>query len=302
MPDPKPLTPQQGWLIGTILAVTAASIVYRVLRHEQLGHSAALFIGLPAILALLLAFTPRATSVTGGIVKGITLALLIVAPLLGEGMICIFMASPLFFGVGILVGALADRARHQRGGRTATLSCAALVLLPLSLEGVVPALTPDREQQVEVTRVLAASPAEVATRLAFPPEIALPLPWLLARFPHPLAASGTGLRPGDIRTIRFSGAEGMGPGDLVFRIDESRPGYLRFTAVSDQTKVGQWLHWQQAEVTWITLDSTHTAVTWSIRFRRELDPAWYFAPWERAVVRQAAGFLIQSNATPGRPA
>jgi hypothetical protein len=39
-------------------------------------------------------------------------------------------------------------------------------------------------------------------------------------------------------------------------------------------------------------------VTWTIHFNRQLDPAWYFVPWERAAVHEAARYLILANATP----
>jgi hypothetical protein len=39
-------------------------------------------------------------------------------------------------------------------------------------------------------------------------------------------------------------------------------------------------------------------VTWTVRFERQLDPAWYFTPMERAAVHEAAKFLIAANATP----
>ena len=35
-----------------------------------------------------------------------------------------------------------------------------------------------------------------------------------------------------------------------------------------------------------------------IHFDRQLDPAWYFSPWERVVVSEAARWLIEANATP----
>jgi hypothetical protein len=73
--------------------------------------------------------------VTGGILKGITLALLIMAPLLGEGYLCILLASPLFYIVGIVVGVIVDRVRASR---SATLSCIALVLLPIRLRELRP--------------------------------------------------------------------------------------------------------------------------------------------------------------------
>ena len=86
------------------------------------GHGAAMFLGVPAVLAILLALTPKAKTVTGGILKGITLALLIVAPLVGEGYLCILMASPLFYAVGLVVGRLADWKRQKRAG---TVCCVA---------------------------------------------------------------------------------------------------------------------------------------------------------------------------------
>jgi hypothetical protein len=46
---------------------------------------------------------PKAKTVKGGITKGLTLFLLLSGPLLGEGFICILMASPIFYLVGLLL-------------------------------------------------------------------------------------------------------------------------------------------------------------------------------------------------------
>ena len=48
--------------------------------------------------------------------------------------------------------------------------------------------------------------------------------------------------------------------------------------------------------------NAHTVVTWRIHFEPGSSiRRGYFAPvWERAAVRQAAGFLIEANATPVR--
>lgn len=138
--------PEHFWLASFVVALTVGSLLYRSLVREDLTHSAAMFLGVPAVLAILLAFTPKAKSLTGGIVKGITLFLLVMAPLLGEGYLCILIASPIFYLVGIIVGLLAD---SQRKRRKATLSCVAIVLLPMCLEGIVPQLTLSRDQSVD---------------------------------------------------------------------------------------------------------------------------------------------------------
>jgi hypothetical protein len=257
-----------------------------------------MFLGIPAIMAILLALTPKAKTVTGGIVKGITLALLIIAPLLGEGYLCILMASPLFYIVGIVIGRFID---WRRNNRAATLSCVALMLIPMCLEGVVPQLSFNRAESTEVTRIVHAPMDAVERCLAMSPNIETPLPpSLRIGFPRPLKAWGEGLNPGAVRIIHFAGAEGDPPGDLIMHVAESRPGYVRFVTVSDGSKLTQWIAWDSSEVEWKKIDETHTLVTWRVHFERQLDPAWYFAPLEKAAIHEAAKYLLAANATPAR--
>jgi len=292
------IEPAQWWVIGLAIAFMAGSVLYRYLTHSPYGRSAAMFIGIPAVLAVLLALTPKAKTVTGGIIKGITLSLLVIAPLLGEGYLCILFAAPLFYLVGLLVGIPVDVARKRaRNGQT--LSCIVLLLVPMSLEGVAPQLAFDRRQTVEVTRVVNASAARVEESLERSPRIEKRLPaFLRIGFPHPMEASGSGLGIGAERSVLFSGAEGDPAGWLVMQVAERKPGYVRFETVSDGSKLTQWIRWDASEVNWAAVDAEHTSVTWRVHFERQLDPAWYFASWERGAVRQAAGYLIEANATP----
>ena len=228
--SPKTIEPAQWRAVAVVAAFTVAATLYRVLIDKHLGHSAAMFLGIPAVLAILLALTPKAQTATGGILKGITLALLIVAPLLGEGYLCILIASPLFYIVGILVGLVVDWHREKRN---VTLTCIALVLLPMCLEGVVPQLTVNRNQTVEVTRIVAASTDEVEKSLSLSPRIVTTLPgYLRIGFPRPLEAHGEGLSIGASRTIHFAGAEGDPPGDLIMRVTERSSGHLLFQTLS----------------------------------------------------------------------
>ena len=293
------LSSAQWSVISLLVASATASVLYRLLRGataNNLFHTSAMFVGLPVLLGVVLALTPQASSATGSIVKGITFFLLIVAPLLGEGMICILLAAPLFYLIGILIGVAVDHNRRtpDRGTR---ITCVALLVLPLCSEGTVPQLTISRQQTVSVRRIVAASPAQIERNLAAPPSLSAVgfLPKFLG-FPVPIAATGHGLAVGDLRTTRFSGAEHSPPGDLLLRVAESHPGCVRFVAVQDTTKLAQWMRWQTSEVTWYAVNSRETAVTWRITFERKLDPAWYFNPWQRFAVRQAANFLLLANA------
>src|SRR4051812_16711707 len=65
--EPKPSIRRSQWnLIFLILAVSACSVMYRIIVLGKLEQTAALFVGIPAVLAILLAMVPKAKTVMGG--------------------------------------------------------------------------------------------------------------------------------------------------------------------------------------------------------------------------------------------
>ncbi len=294
--DKPALNSFQWKLIFLILAVATGSVMYRLIVWKTMEQTSVLFVGIPTVLAIVLAVTPKAKTAMGGIMRGITLALLLSGVLLGEGFICIVMAAPLFYAVGAVVGVLVGPGR--KGLDSTTRSFVLLLLLPMSLEGVTPALSFNRDETVQASQVVTATTEEVQRALSGVPRTDVRFPFYLRMgFPRPAEATGSGLEVGALRTIHFAGGEGR-PGDLVLRVEDSQPGYVRYVALSDHSKVAHWLAWRTSEISWTPVDAQHTRVTWTLRFERKLDPAWYFGPWERYAARLAAQSLIQANATP----
>jgi hypothetical protein len=282
-----------------VFAIAAGCLLYRILVLKRLEQSALLFVGIPALLAVVIACTPKAKTLVGGTMKATTLFLLLSAPLLGEGFICILMAAPLFYAVAGGIAAIITAVQTSDKNRKQNmLPCLALIgILPMALEGSRPALSFNREEAVTARRVVSATPEEVESALSQSPRTNLSIPFFFKSFPRPTEAHGKGLKPGDLRSIHFAGGEGR-PGDVVLRVVESEPGHARFGAVSDQSKIAHWLAWEYADVRWQAVDATHTQVQWTLGYRRLLDPAWYFRPWERYAVRTSADYLIRANATP----
>ena len=77
-------------LIGT---VAIASLVYRLLLANGLQQTAALFVGIPALLAILLVFAVSPRSAIGVACKAVTVGLLVSALFLGEGILCVLMSA-----------------------------------------------------------------------------------------------------------------------------------------------------------------------------------------------------------------
>lgn len=63
--------------------------------------------------------------------------------------------------------------------------------------------------------------------------------------------------------------------------------------------MAHWVSLASSEVRFREVATGETEVLWTIRYERLLDPAWYFGPWERYGVRCAAGYLVETLATPG---
>ena len=82
---PRPFSASQLTLVVLIVALAAGSLLYRALYLARLEQTSALYIGVPALLAIILALTPRVKSPLAMVMKGTTLALLMSGVLLGEG-------------------------------------------------------------------------------------------------------------------------------------------------------------------------------------------------------------------------
>jgi hypothetical protein len=293
-------TPAQWALIFVIVWLGASVAVYRFVHEGHLGQTAALFIGLPTVLAIGLTLTPKAKSATGMAVKGLTIGLVLSAILLGEGVICILMAAPLFYGIALAIGLTIDavRRRERKIHEGKLYSVLLIPLVLMSLEGVTPITSFPAVGTATATQTVAATPLGVEAALAAAPRFDRTLPAFLGLgFPRPLAAEGSGMAVGDHRTIWFTGRNGSRAA-LVLEVVQSEPGHVRFQARTDQTAIARWLEWQDADVTWQPIGTDRTRVTWTLHYVRQLSPAWYFAPFEQYAASLSAGYLIETAATP----
>ena len=189
--------PGQWKLFFTVLVIGCAGLVYWFLRRGGLEQSAALYTGLPLLLALGLSLTPPDKSATGATMKGMAIALLLAAPLLQEGYICILFASPLFFGVGLIIAAIVDWSRKRRDTKGKLQSAALVAIIALmAIEGTTPGTSFPREHEVVVSKLVPAPIEAVRTTLARAPVLGDNKPLFLRIFPYPVALEGEGLRSG----------------------------------------------------------------------------------------------------------
>ena len=290
-----------------IAAVAIASLVFRLLVFNRLEQTSALFIGIPALLAIVVVFGVSPSSAIGVACKAVTVGLLVSLLFLGEGIACVAMSAPLFYAVAIAIASSMERLRRPNEGSGSLLfSCAFLLaLVPMTLEGVTGLTTLSRDETVTASNIVYAPAADVERALFAAPRFHRPRPrYLRAGLPSPLSMRIERRSGEELWIVQVRGGEmkvdGMEPrtGDLVLALEEARPGLVRWRAVSDSSHTTHFLDWRESIVQWEPIDAQTTRVSWTLTYRRGLDPAWYFAPMERYAAGLAAGYLIDVVATP----
>lgn len=296
--------PLQWRLFFIVLVLGVTGIAYTLLGKSNLDNTAAVYIGLPLLLALGLSLTPKTKSALGATMKGMTIALFLSAVIFREGYICILFASPIFYAVGAMIAYPIDCAR-QRKNKKITLQTAVISMIAglLSLEGTTNMTTIARNNNIVVSKVISATVDEVRNEISKTPKFGKNKPIFLRIFPYPAEISGSGLEVGDERKVKFVAYKHIWwtkvEGHLVLRVSESTPNSLTFDVEKDESYLSHYLKWQSSKVFFEAVDDHHTKVTWTLSYQRRLDPEWYFGPMQNYAVARAAGELIDHVATPG---
>ena len=168
----------QGAVLAVIVAVAAACVWFEIIHAGGLQQSAALFIGLPAVLGIVVVVGVIPRTAAGLACKAVSVGLIISLMLFKEGFLCIGLSAPLFYAVAIAIAHAAEGFRDRGPTR---LQCVVGLTLLLAFEGVTPATTVERDQWVTVTRTVEAPVAEVARALHAAPRFDRPLPLRFAR-------------------------------------------------------------------------------------------------------------------------
>jgi hypothetical protein len=295
--------PKLQWnLFFGVLALGIVGMVYVLLRRQGLNDSAALYLGIPLILALAVSLLPASKSAMGATMKGMTIALLMSSFVFQEGYICIIFSAPIFYAVGALIAGSIDYARKRKDDKTPRTAAIAVVIALLSLEGTTDATTFPRENEVTVSKIVDAPVGAIRDQLSKPPYLEGDKPAFLRIFPYPTAVTGQALKVGDEQRIVFVAYKHIWwtrvEGALTLRVSALGPDGIKFVATGDDSYLSHYLEWQSSEVALQPIDANHTRVTWTLAYRRNLDPSWYFGPMQHYAVHLAAEELIDHVATP----
>jgi len=301
MPENKAVkfTSNQRLLFITILLSAFTGFVIGTMRHKGIDSSALLYIGIPTFIALAFASTSSSKTVIGSTLKAITFIILISGPLLQEGFVCMVMAAPILYIVGALAAWPFDhyRKKNQRTSKLNTFIIPSLLVL-MSMEGVIDETSFNRLNTITHTQILQGSVDDIKDRLATSRQLRKPDSLFAKIFPQPEIINANGLSIGDRQWVDISYLKWIywneKRGQIHFEIVEHQKNFLRFRPIKDESYLSAYLTWKDTTVHLQAISETRTKVTWSIRFQRDIDPAWYAQPLQRYAVGIVAEQMVSS--------
>ncbi len=292
------------WRLFTVVLVIGFSFVlFHVLQGRKLADTAALYIGLPLFFALAISLSPKAKTTIGATMKGLTIALLLSAPILLEGFICILFAAPILYTIAALVGWMADRVKKSYTNRNKVQFSAVVTLLFLaSLEG-----TPyeiysfSNNYQVSYTEIVDKNAESIKNNISNPAFSSAERPLFLRLFPFPVNVSGQGLHIGAEHKVDFVYKKWIvtneHKGSTTFRVAEVSDNSVSFDIPHDSSYLSHYMTWKSSTVTLLSLSENKTQIEWTLEFTRDLDPAWYFGPLQTYAAWSAAKVLVKNAAS-----
>lgn len=247
-----------------VLVVSIAGAAYYFLKHNHLNGSAALYMGIPILLAIALSFTDKASTIVGGTMKAITIILLLLAPLIGEGYICIIMAAPIFYLIAYVAALLVQYITEKKDKSLKSHMLLGILMLG-SIEGTTPELSFNRDHQVSATQILAIPASTIKIRLAQQNTFDSSRPLLLRIFPLPHQIENEGIELGDKIKLDFTYSKlfflNTTTGQMQWQISKANDNNVHYTLLSDNSYMSNYMRWQSSHVEWRAIDENQTEIT-----------------------------------------
>jgi hypothetical protein len=289
-------------LLASLAVTGGAALAMQFLTAGHLRDTTAFFVGLPVLLGVLTIQLTRTSTPLGQVMQSSVIFLAIVAPVLGEGSICLLMAAPLFLGVAALIAFLvtllqelfsgSDRRRDRDTDRR-DLFCFAWILLPVVWGWVERRVAPGSAAPIVVRSVTTVdgTPDEWRVLVRAPVLPAATDSVLLKLgFPLPVAYDADG----DVATLTFH-PQPMPGGE--WRLARAvQPDGIDFVKLDDTTMIATWLELREHRVRVRAnvrapgkVDVEQTTV-----FVPLLAPHWYFDTAERWAIEAAQRLAVDS--------
>ncbi|MEQ9315237.1 MAG: hypothetical protein RLN72_05250, partial [Henriciella sp.] len=217
-----------------------------------------------------------------------------------EGFLCVLFFMPIYYlGVtlGYFFGTFCEKDEPDDRNRLRA-SIVPVLIAAMAVEGTASSTSFERENEVTRSFVINADIPTLQANMALPIALPRQRQWFLSIFPLPVDVQAGSLEPGDVHTLDFVYKRwfftNIQAGEFHLRIDAVSPGEVKTSVVRNTSYLSKYLKIHGTTIRFQELPGGATKVDLTIRYRRMLDPAWYFAPMQRYAVEQSGDYFFDA--------
>ncbi len=298
---PKPVWIRYLFILGV------ATMITRLVLDSRFATTSFFYCLVPYVIgALLYWLVPQPKGWTkakriGRHLLATIIVMLASSAILFEGFICVIMAAPIYIFFALLAISISpDRADPDRFKKSDVFraSFVPLVVIIISVEGLTDTTSFPREEVITRTHILELTPKEIHANLARPVHLDAKRSAFLSIFPLPERVDAPKFAQGETHkaffTYRRWGFTNVQKGETHLYMKTVKPLLVETVVTQDTSYFSHYLtvHGTKIEMT-PQADGT-TQVSLTIRYRRTLDPAWYFGPMQRRAIGESADYLLEN--------
>ncbi len=284
-----------------LLIIGVSTLTIRALLDSDFGKGTLLYIAIPFVISLALAFFTKVSDGTTvwkqylNHMRLVTIIFLATSVILFEGFICMLMFMPIYYLIVSLTFLFRWLSRDKSDDSLDNIfkvSAFPVLILLLVSEGMIPATTVERTSTATFVADSPLSITELQTNMAAPISFSSDRHWFLRLFPLPDSVEAGSLGEGDVHHMNFTYKRWVWTnthkGQMDVTITKVTPQHIQTKITRNDSYLNNYMEIDGTDVRFTPLAGGGTRVALTVRYERLLDPAWYFGPMQNLAAKQSA--------------
>jgi len=296
--------PRPIW-IRYMLILGAVTLLTRLVLDSRFATTSLFYCLVPYIIGVILyVFVPQPKGWSkvkriGRHLLATIIVMLASSAIIFEGFLCVLFAAPIYILFALLAFAVMPNREYPERFKKADVfkvSFVPLAVMVISVEGLTDTTSFPREEVITRTHILNLTPEQIHANLAQPVHLEEGRSKFLSIFPLPDRIDAPDFAQGQTHTAYFTyqrwGFTNVHRGETQLHIKTVEPLLVETEITKNTSYFSNYLTIHGTQIKMIPQADGATAVSLTIRYRRDLDPAWYFGPLQRRAIGESADYLL----------
>jgi len=229
-----------------------------------------------------------------------TIVFLATSAFLMEGFLCVLMFMPIYYFIvtlGYIIGWLFTLGDKKDDNQIGVYVLPIMVVILVS-EGLTPFTTLPRDNTATYQTTTLQDVSSLKQNMANPIVFPADRDGFFSLFPLPDKIKAGTLAKGDVHNLHFTykkwGWGNFHTGEMDILIERNDPFHIETKILKNTSYLAHYMEIEGTDVRFEPLDTGETQITLTVKYKRLLDPVWYFGPMQKLAAKQSAKYLVDS--------